>query len=153
MFDSTEILTDDEINSLQKKYRADPTALQNLALRSTAALFTGGREFVTKIGDLLYGQREPTDFVDPIDREVQLLALFTISREWSQLAVHCYWSILLGLHPRDIAQTLLLASTGAGIDEYVSSLGVMTAVLHLLKKLAPMEPTPEEVVAALVQAF
>ncbi len=153
MSDSTDILMDDEIVALRKRYKEDPTALQNLVLHATAALFGGGREFVTKVGDLLYGQREPSDFIDPIDREVQLLTLLTISREWRELAIHCYWSILVGLHPCDIAQTLLLASMGAGIDEYVTGMSVMTKVMQLLKKLAPTQPTPEEVVAQLLLVF
>ncbi len=153
MFDSTDILMQDEIFALRKKYLVDPTALQNLALRATAALFSGGRQFVTEVGDALYGQRAPTAFIDPVDREIQLLTLFTISREWSQLAIHCYWSILVGMTPFDIAQTLLLASMGAGIDEYVAALGVMTKVMTLLKRLAPTEPSPEEVVSELTKAF
>ena len=153
MHDSTDILSRNEIAALRKSYHDDPTALQNLALKSTAALFGGARELVTTIGDLVYGQREPTDFIDAKDREVQILTLLVISRQWRELAIHCYWAILVGLHPHDIAQTLLLACTGAGIDELVGGLGVMTRVMHVLKQLAPTEPGPEEVVGVLIQQF
>jgi hypothetical protein len=153
MRDSTEILNDDELEALRRRYREDPTALQNLALHATGALYARGRRYVAEVGDLLYGHREPTRFVEPIDREVQLLTLFAIDREPAQLAIHCYWSLLVGLLPEDIAETLLLASLRAGIDEYVSALGVMTKTLHILKGLAPTEPTPEEVVGELLKAF
>lgn len=153
MFDSTNILTPDELSALRRRADRDETALQKLALRASAALFSGGREFVTSVGDLLYGQRERTDFIDPIDREVQLLTLFTISRQWSQLAIHCYWALLVRLSPDDVARTLLLASLNAGIDEYVTALGVMTKVMHILKRLAPSEPTPEDVLGELQRAF
>lgn len=153
MFDSTQILTKLEIAAIRKRFDNNETALNNLAIRGAAALFSDGRELVTRVGDLLYGQREVSDFIEPIDREVQLLTLFTISREWPQLAIHCYWALLVRLSPHDIATTLLLASLNAGIDEYVSALGVMTKVMYILKKLAPTEPSPEDVLGELQKAF
>ena len=153
VFDSTDILTADEIAAIQKNYNQDDTALQNLSLRAAATLFADGQGFVTSVGQLLYGQRDPTDFIDPMDREVQLLTIFTLTRQWPQLAVHCYWSLLIGLTPRDVAMTLLLASLQSGIGEYVSALSTMTKVMQLLKQLAPTEPTPEDVLGELQKAF
>jgi hypothetical protein len=153
VFDSTDILTRDELTAIRKNYKQDETALQNLALRATASLYSEGRAFVTSVGDLLYGQQQPTTFVDPIDREIQLLTLFTITRQWSQLAVHCYWSLLLEMTPDDLARTLFLASMSAGISEYVSALGTMTKTMQMLKRLAPTEPTPEDVLSELEKAF
>jgi hypothetical protein len=153
VFDSTDILTKDELAAIKKNYDKDDTALQTLALRAAAALFYDGRDFVAQVGKLLYGQQTPTDFIDPIDREVQLLTIFTLTRQWPQLAVHCYWSLLVGLKPKDVAMTLLLASLQSGIGEYVSALSVMTKVMQLLKQLAPTEPTPEDVLGELQKAF
>ncbi len=153
VFDSTDILTTDEIAAIRKNYAQDDSALQDLSLRAAASLFAGGQKFVTSVGELLYGQRDPTDFIDPIDREVQLLTIFTLTRQWPQLAVHCYWSLLVGLEPSDVATTLLLASLQSGIGEYVSALSTMTKVMQLLKQLAPTEPTPEDVLGELQKAF
>jgi hypothetical protein len=153
VFDSTRILTKDELDAIKKKYTKDDTALQNLSLRAAASLFLEGQPFVTSVGELLYGQRDPTTFIDPIDREVQLLTIFTLTRQWPQLAVHCYWSLLVGLEPKDVATTLLVASLQGGIGEYVSALTTMTKVMQILKDLAPTEPTPEDVLGVLQKAF
>jgi hypothetical protein len=153
MFDSTKILNDDELQALRKRYDEDEVSPQRLALQATAALFPPGRDFVTSVSDVIYGIREPSNFIAPVDREIQLLTLFTISGQSFQLAVHCYWAILIGLSPHDVATTLLLASVTAGIDEYVSAIGVMTKVMHILKNLAPTEPTPEDVLGELQRAF
>jgi hypothetical protein len=153
VFDSTDILTRDELAAVRKKYLEDDTALVNLSLRATAVFFDGGRDFVSQVGALLYGAGAQPEFIDPIDREVQLLTLFTVTRQWPQLAVHCYWSLLLDMTPDDVAMTLLLASLQTGIGEYVSALSVMTKVMYLLKSLAPTEPTPEDVLSQLEKAF
>lgn len=153
VYDITDILTADELAAIRKHVAPDSTALQNLALRAAAALFDGGREFVAQAGELLYGERQPTDFVNPFDRQVQLLTVFTLSRQWSQLSVHCYWSILIGMSPHDVAMALLLASLQAGIGEYVSALSVMAKVMYMLKEMAPTEPTPEDVLAQLQRNF
>lgn len=152
MHDSTDILLDDEIAALQRQNTGE-AALEAIALRGAAALFRSGRGFVVSVGDLLYTPPHHPDGIEPIDREVQLLTMLTISREWSQLAIHCYWAILVGLHPRDVASTLMLACMWAGIDEYVTALSVFTKVLHILKQLAPTDPLPEDVLAALQKAF
>ncbi len=151
--DSTDLLTLDELTAIRKNYYRDDTALQNLALRAAASVFADGRAFVMAIGDLLYGQAQPTDFIEPLDREVQLLAIFTISRQPFELAVHCYWSILIGMSPHDVAGALFVASMSGGISAYVAALGVFTKVMQMLKKLAPTEPTPEDVLGALERAF
>ena len=153
VFDSTDILTKEELKAIRKNYGDDDSALQNLSLRAAASLFADGQRFVTSVGEQLYGQRDPTDFIDPIDREVQLLTILTLTRQWPQLAVHCYWSLLVELTPHDIATTLLLASLQAGIGEYVSAMSTMTKVMQLLKQLAPTEPTPEDVLGELEKAF
>jgi len=153
VFDSTDILTPDELKAIRKAYANDDTALQNLSLRAAATLFADGQGFVTSVGELLYGQRDPTDFIDPIDREVQILTILTLTRQWPQLAVHCYWSLLVKMEPGDVASTLLLASMQSGIGEYVSAMSTMTKVMQLLKRLAPTEPTPEDVLGELQKAF
>jgi hypothetical protein len=150
--DCTDILTDDEIQIL-KKHNAGPLTMEALALRGASTLYARGREFVSSVRDLLYSPIGADGAINPIDREVQILTMLTISREWRELAIHCYWALLVDLHPRDVAQTLLLASMWAGIDEYVTSLGVFTKVMQILKELAPAEPTPEDVLARLLREF
>lgn len=152
MHDATDILDRCEIDALRRTYnQADESAIQAYATKAAAALFVEGREFVMAVRGLLYDPQ--IRGIEAIDREIQLLTIFTICGERAQLAVHIYWALMCGLAPNDIATTILLASLRAGIDEYVAALATMKRVFDLLKKLASLEPRPEDVIVSIQQAF
>lgn len=109
--------------------------LSELATQLVVRDFPPAGGLVTAIQDAIYLAPRPLE-MSAADRERVLIALLTAQGLDRQLAVHVYWGLMVGLTPRDVAETVVLTGVYAGLARQNAAMGVLRRALTALKDVA-----------------
>ncbi len=136
------ILSARDIKQLTRNYDKNPSAIADLSLDMFNTLYPGGSTIFTAINERFYpthGQ-EPATILNRQDVERCVITMLAAEKSGPFLAIHCYWGIVVGLLPDDIAETLLLVGTYQGVDSYTQGLRVLAETLMFLKEHVHEDP-------------
>jgi len=137
-----EILTSEQVDAIRKGY--DRELMNRAAAHAIVSPYPRAQAFADFLTTHFYdSDRWPGD-----RREQCLITYFTSHSAGNafNLGVHLYWGLMEGLDVPTIADTILLTSAYAGIDNYSNAIGVLKKVLTLLSSLVTSED-PEKAVA------
>lgn len=126
----TSILGETQLQALRDGY--DAHVMFTAATASLEAPFPAAAPWIEAVGDHFYAtQRE----LRATSRETALLAIFTVTRDAPNLAIHVYWALMTGHSPEQVCETLYLAGAYAGLPAYRNAMIVAGKVFTLLAKL------------------
>ena len=115
--DITGVLTPAELSFLRDGFAHQPDALTDLARAQVVAAYPEAAGVVNALPDRFFVRPQGGALPLPApvrDRTIIAILASTETDPGLLLAVHFYWGIAVGLSPKDIAETLLLAATYSG---------------------------------------
>jgi len=118
--------------------------------------FLPARRYVEVIGDYYYDDHKE---LGPTNRErVVLASLLAHANDGGYFfSLHVYWSLMIGLSPREIGWVIALCSAYSGIDRYTLGTTITWEVLSVLKAQAEKGDAaalaPTVIVPILAQTF
>ncbi|MCB9526544.1 MAG: hypothetical protein H6702_24650 [Myxococcales bacterium] len=131
MAELLEILSDADLAALRAGY--DYTVMEAAFTASVIAPYGPGGAWVKAQTDHFYAlERMSGEGMAPVDRERCVLAILA-PRGGTELAIHVYWGLALGLSVRDLLDIFFLAGTYGGVPAYKTGLDSLRAVLPKLK--------------------
>lgn len=131
MADLLTILSDADLAALRGGY--DYAVMEGAFTASVINPYGPGGAWVKAQTDHFYAvERTGQASLAPIDREKCVLAILA-PRGGTELAIHIYWGLALGLSVQAVLDIFFLAGTYSGVPAYKTGLDSLAAVLPKLK--------------------
>lgn len=131
MADLLTVLTDADLETLRANYSY--ATMEAAFTKSVIAPYGPGGQWVSAQTDHFYaGEADDSLSLPALDREKCVLALLA-GRGGTELAIHVYWSLALGLSVQGLLDIFFLAGTYGGVPAYKTGLDTLAKVLPALK--------------------
>ncbi|MBX3027145.1 carboxymuconolactone decarboxylase family protein [bacterium] len=145
--DLNEILTDDQLQRLREAW-ADARAQGAFKTKMGTllpAVYPTSRPLLEAIQALFYGRLppdddQPRDQLSERDRERCIIALLAAREINSNIALHMYIALMLGVSPAEIAHILLLAGIYTGIPSFTDGIEMEVRLLRFLAERLAQQP-------------
>ena len=142
-----DILSETQLATLRGRGGYDRTVMKGILIGTLPKLYAAAGEYMTAIGDSLYGSLPDDSAPDPRpmltvqDRERCLVAILASRGATLALAIHEYIALMEGVSAEEIGHILLLTGIYTGADRLAEGLLVTNTLLTKLRdQVTPTDP-------------